>query len=265
MASGSPTSAWERMAVWVYDIDRGTASRLTGEGKASWPIWTPDGKRMVFQLVEIRLASISSGSPPMEVRRWSGSPRVSTANFRDHGLRTEPLSLLSELSPDTGDDILCWICTSRRVTPFLNSRSNESYPEFSPDGRWMAYTSDESGREKSMCGPFPAPEANGRSPAKEGRSRSGQGMANNSSTDGRIRYGPWMFGRMQASPPASPACCLRSRDMDGEPNPRLGHLPRRPAIPDGEARRKEAPARDRNDPRPELVRGTQAPLPAGKN
>ena len=44
---------------------------------------------------------------------------------------------------------------SGRVRPFLNSQFNETYPEFSPDGRWIAYTSNESKRSEVYVGPFP--------------------------------------------------------------------------------------------------------------
>ena len=44
---------------------------------------------------------------------------------------------------------------SRRVTPFLNSHFNVLYPDFSPDGRWLAYTSDESKREEVYVMEFP--------------------------------------------------------------------------------------------------------------
>jgi hypothetical protein len=46
---------------------------------------------------------------------------------------------------------------SRRVTPFLNSKANEAFPEISPDGRWLAYASDESGRMEVWVQPFPGP------------------------------------------------------------------------------------------------------------
>jgi len=59
--------------------------------------------------------------------------------------------------PDTGFDILLLDLRSRRVTPFLNSPGSETYPEFSPDGRWMAYVSDESGRWEVYVRPFPGP------------------------------------------------------------------------------------------------------------
>ena len=59
--------------------------------------------------------------------------------------------------PDSGYDILLLHMRDRKVTPFLNSRFDEMYPEFSPDGRWMAYVSDESGREEVYVQPFPGP------------------------------------------------------------------------------------------------------------
>jgi Tol biopolymer transport system component len=62
-----------------------------------------------------------------------------------------------EIHPDTGSDIAMLDVRSGRVTPFLNSRFNEQYPEFSPDGRWMAYSSDESKRYEAYVQPFPGP------------------------------------------------------------------------------------------------------------
>jgi len=59
--------------------------------------------------------------------------------------------------PDTGSDIALLDVSSKRVTPFLNSQYEEWYPEFSPDGRWMAYTSDESNRQEVYIRPFPGP------------------------------------------------------------------------------------------------------------
>lgn len=59
--------------------------------------------------------------------------------------------------PDSRWDISLLDVSSGRVTPFLNSKFEEWYPEFSPDGRWMAYTSDESNRQEVYVRPFPGP------------------------------------------------------------------------------------------------------------
>ncbi len=64
----------------------------------------------------------------------------------------------SELSPTNGWDV--WVLkleSDRKPRPFLQTPSNESIPMFSPDGRWLAYESDESGREEIYVRPFPGP------------------------------------------------------------------------------------------------------------
>ena len=68
----------------------------------------------------------------------------------------ETLALLQG-HPDSGWDILLLQMRDRKVTPFLTSQFNELYPEFSPDGRWMAYVSDGSGRPEVYVQPDPGP------------------------------------------------------------------------------------------------------------
>ena len=64
----------------------------------------------------------------------------------------------SEADPTTGFDI--WVLGlqgDRKPRPFLQTPANESGPIFSPDGRWVAYLSDESGRQEIYVRPFPGP------------------------------------------------------------------------------------------------------------
>jgi serine/threonine-protein kinase len=129
--------AWGREClVSVYDLGRGTNSRLTSEGRAYNVIWSPDGKRLLFSWYK---------SPPMNLY-WRPS---------DGSLPME--RVITNQHPDTGSDIAMLDVGSRRVTPFLNSAFNEEYPEFSPDARWIAYTSDESNRREVYVQPFPGP------------------------------------------------------------------------------------------------------------
>jgi serine/threonine-protein kinase len=143
--------------VWVYDLHRGTATRLTSEGAAGWVTWTPDGRRLVFEWMKALLGNIywqpADGSAPMErlsqseygQRPGSWSPDGATLAFVQY-------------HPDSGWDILLLHMRDRKVAPFLNSRFYEGCPEFSPDGRWIAYASDESGRREVYVQPFPARE-----------------------------------------------------------------------------------------------------------
>ena len=144
------------LQVYVYDLDRGTNSRLTGEGCSFYAIWTPDGKRVLFSWGKSTTDSLFwqpyDGSSPME--------RLTTSEYgqRPGSWSSDGKTLaFVDIHPDTGDDIALLDVRSGRVTPFLNSKYSEWYPEFSPAGRWMAYTSDESGRQEVYVRPFPGP------------------------------------------------------------------------------------------------------------
>jgi len=142
--------------VWIYDLNRGSATRLTGEGKSDFAIWTPDGKRVIFKCWRAGEPNLcwqpADGSQPMEQLTTSDYHQVPGSFSPDGGTLA-----FVELRSDTGWDINLLDLKSRRVTPFLNSKANEYYPDFSPDGHWMAYMSDESGRPEVYIRPFPGP------------------------------------------------------------------------------------------------------------
>ena len=149
-ARGRESHAWE------YDPVRGTTTRLTGEGKTTDVIWSPDGKRVAFEWWESGPSNLYwqpvDGSSPKE--------RLTTSEYMQFpGSWSPDGSMLAfvEDHPNSGPDILLLDLRSRRIKPFLNTKSAEFYPEFSPDGRWMAYDSDESGREEVYVRPFPGP------------------------------------------------------------------------------------------------------------
>ena len=124
--------------VWVYDLKRGAVTGLTSDGAAMNAIWTLDGRRLAFGWSKIGNQNIwwqaADGSSQMERLvqsegwQWPGSYSAdgTTLAFFEFGSNGNPLLLNMR---------------DRKVTPFLNSRFNGCYPEFSPDGRWMAYYS----------------------------------------------------------------------------------------------------------------------------
>ena len=177
--------------VWVYDLNRGTTTKLTSEGTASWVTWTPDGRRLVFGWSKTGVTNIhwqaADGSLPMERLTQSeydqypgsGSPAGETLAF-------------VQQQPGSADDILLLQMRDRRVTPFLNSRFSEMYPELSPDGRWMAYVSDESGRDEVYVQPFPGPGG-------KWQISSGGGTEPVWSRNGKQLFyrGPWSYPHIQ--------------------------------------------------------------------
>ncbi len=133
--------------VWVYDPHSGTQVQLSGEGHAIYPIWTPNGKEVVFSCMTSRVLNLFSrpydASLPMK-------PFTKTSEFLQRAGSWSPdgkkLALV-ESHPGRSADIVILDVDSKRLTPFLNSEFAENQPEFSPDSKWLAYTSDESNAE----------------------------------------------------------------------------------------------------------------------
>ncbi len=147
--------------VWVWDLNNGTLSRLTfDEGADAVPVWTPDGSRFAFFSdrdggrdvfwkaadgtgTAERLASV----PGRRLVPWSWSPDGKTL-------------LLTELIRITGQDIGALLMDEdREWRPILNEEFVEATPELSPDGRWMAYLSNESGQMEVYVRPYPNVDA----------------------------------------------------------------------------------------------------------
>ena len=143
--------------LWVYDLARGTLTRLTGSDVGPLPIWTPDGKHVTF-------LSAPSGAMNLYWMAADGSgaaePLTASDKYRVPGSWSPDGRTLAftEVDPATGFHI--WVLNlegDRRTRPFLQTASSEGGPAFSPDGRWLAYQSDESGRWEIYVRPFPGP------------------------------------------------------------------------------------------------------------
>ena len=147
--------------VWIYDRARDTFSRLTAEGMASNVIWTRDGTRLVIGWSKASNFNLYwqpvDGSSPME--RLSSSEYTQVPG--SWSLDEKTLSFVQWGSgldqSQFGLDIMLLGMHDRKVTPFLNSRFEEIYPEFSPDGRWVSYASNESGQLEVYVESFPGP------------------------------------------------------------------------------------------------------------
>jgi serine/threonine protein kinase/Tol biopolymer transport system component len=143
--------------IWVYQLDRGTMSRITfGGGNSDYPVWTPDGKRIVY--VSERGRSVRLFTKP-----WDGS---GVGEELGEGLDLDIISWEST-SPDGKILAFCqqgdiWTMTTgddRKSRKFIATPATEINPSFSPDGRWLAYISNESGQNEVYVVPFPRGEA----------------------------------------------------------------------------------------------------------
>jgi len=139
----------------LYDIQRKTVRRLTSGGQP-WgaPVWTRDGKRVAFAWSKTGPAEIwwaaADGSGKLEqLRKTESEQRVNS--WTEDG---KSLAIV-DAGDETGWDIRILRTADRQVIPFAATKSNEVFPEFSPDGRWLAYASNESGRNEVYVRSFP--------------------------------------------------------------------------------------------------------------
>jgi len=141
------------VGVRLYDVTRGTTSVLAGGGEAWIPIWSPDGQRLAFEwLTDGRLAPAlqpADGTAPPQVL-MDGD--ITVSSFTPDGrqvaaVRESRDMVLVNVEPGKSD--------VRPLTP--GSRHVERWPEFSPDGRWLAYGSNVSGRFEVYVRPYPGP------------------------------------------------------------------------------------------------------------
>jgi serine/threonine protein kinase/Tol biopolymer transport system component len=143
--------------IWLRDLSRGSESRLTFDGAAFTPQWSPDGTRIVFsgpgrspppKLFIRTLAGAGAASPlgdsatPNFASSWSGDGQSIVSVRIDPAARND---LWVQRLEDTGGEPL----------PF-NTPFNESNGKVSPDGRWIAYVTDQSGKEEVWVASFPS-------------------------------------------------------------------------------------------------------------
>ena len=143
--------------IWTVDLTRGVATRLTFHNSSNFdPIWSPDDRKLVFVSdrsgQENFFITESNGSGGERLLFESGALFANT-----HDWITRPHCLVYHtLSEKTGFDLwLRMMDGDGEVRPLLNTRFNESDARISPDGKWVAYRSDESGRWELYVQSFP--------------------------------------------------------------------------------------------------------------
>ena len=157
-----------RADIWVKDLERDTVSRLTHlSGRNNAPLWTPDGKNIVFASTEQAAPGIywirADGSG--EAKRLTETDRKTLqypCSFSPDGKRLA-YSQYQESSSFRGEIWTAPIEGDRddpqlgKAEAFLLTSFSEWDPTFSPDGHWLAYSSNESGNYELYVRPFPGP------------------------------------------------------------------------------------------------------------
>ncbi|MDD5544670.1 MAG: protein kinase [Acidobacteriia bacterium] len=140
--------------LWTFDFSRQVLTRLTFDSDNHDPVWTPDGRAVTYV--------IPAGSPLGVVSKpadGSGPPSVLFPNSREFSRMSWSADghLLALTKHGNSNDEI-WIYSkddAAGAKPFIQGRFNADNPHFSPDGRFLVYSSDESGRTEVYLRPYP--------------------------------------------------------------------------------------------------------------
>jgi Tol biopolymer transport system component len=144
--------------IWLYDWQRDTMTRLTFTGIAYNPLWSPDGRYMAFRTAGGGMSVIrsdGSGKPQSLTQSknlqvpWSFTPDGKRLAFLEQDSKTGYDLWTVPLESDSAG------LRAGKPEVFLQTPADERTPAFSPDGRWMAYVSDESGTYQVYVRAFP--------------------------------------------------------------------------------------------------------------
>ena len=146
--------------IYLYDTERDALSRLTFNGRGNyWPVWAPDGKHLVYASLADKTISWIRADGAGDAQRllegqnspkpWSFSPDGRYLAYDEESVETSVDSWILPLDTSEPEH-------PKAGTPeiFLKTRDAELEPTFSPDGRWIAYTSSESGLSQVYVRPF---------------------------------------------------------------------------------------------------------------
>jgi Tol biopolymer transport system component len=145
--------------IWLLETARGVTSRRTSRGIHIFPLWSPDGRTILFATgTPFNLYRMSADGSGPEEHVWTAETRQVPVDWSRDGR----LILYYEAAPDTGLDLWTLEVTpdgrprpGAKPQPYIRAPYNQTLGRFSPDTRWVAYQSDESGRWEVYVQSFP--------------------------------------------------------------------------------------------------------------
>jgi serine/threonine-protein kinase len=165
----------QQLDIWIWDLKRQTLTRLTdAPALDQFPVWTPDSRRVIFASARAGGTNLfwQAANNTGTVERLTTSPNAQwPLSISPDGTRL----IVREIVPTTGVDLrvlrldpstplrtdpsAALGTPARQTEPLLQTTSTEDNGEISPDGHWLAYQSNESGRNEISVRPFPTVDA----------------------------------------------------------------------------------------------------------
>ena len=167
-------------ALWILDLLKGTTSRFVADGDSFYPVWSPDGKQILYGSVRNGLyfflkpvAGNGQEEQVFFVQRGGYYP----SSWSNDG----KYLIFRATAAETGADLWLLPFSDRKPQRFLESTFNEQNARISSDGNWLAYQSDESGGNEVYVTQFPQP-------SRSWRISTGGGTHPNWRDDGKELY-----------------------------------------------------------------------------
>jgi eukaryotic-like serine/threonine-protein kinase len=143
--------------IYVYEFERGVMTKMSLDGLSHAPVWSPDGEQIGFRswkLGGMTLWSMPADRSRPEERMLDEPGMQSLVSWSPDGRSVSYVDMTRE----TGLDVLVLpLHGERKPFPVAQSKFVEGSPKFSPDGQWLAYCSNESGRPEVFVQPYPGP------------------------------------------------------------------------------------------------------------
>jgi eukaryotic-like serine/threonine-protein kinase len=142
--------------VWIYDIARQTQTPLTtSPERGSWGVWSPDASRVAFMLTLAGRGIMTLKSADGTGSAEQPIPTSSGGQAPNSWSRDDKIAFVTNDGGPTGADIWVFDVRTRRASALIQTAATETFPAFSTDGKWVAYTSDVSGSDAVYVQPYP--------------------------------------------------------------------------------------------------------------
>ena len=140
--------------LWMFDVAGGSGSRLTfGTTWDVAPVWSSDSQRLIFTSLRDKKAGLYQRKLGDGADEW-----ILPASFLqmpESWSRDGRYMTYQRMGQGTRFDVWAWDFVEKRAIPILTGKANEGHSQISPNGRYVAYTSDESGQFEVYVKPFP--------------------------------------------------------------------------------------------------------------